>query len=349
LAPALALLFSMLILPAYAQTVDSTSFEGTWGSFSPKSDAPDEVSPQLVTTLAHSGRYSVEATASNGQQSFMGNWYGGSSPVPVPYQVTFWVYVKSQLTGHLEFAKLWGFLTEEQARSGAAFWLAALLRSSEGYAMIRSSEERTSSYFISMETWHKYSTAYDGTTLRLYVDDTLVFTDDSVGGQKYVGAVNLGVLDDANSLSSSKLPSIGHGTVYIDDYSLERAVSVTTPATAIPAYLYWSLPIVAVVGAVVAYALLSFRKRRPPRRVAEPAKLAIRIRDTITGDVIEKTVEPSRTVGLLVQDLVREMNLPEDRQYTLAFKGREIGPENYSVALHSLGMKNGDTVEIKPI
>jgi len=99
----------------------------------------------------------------------------------------------------------------------------------------------------------------------------LVLTDTSVAGQKALGAVNLGVLD-------TKAPEIGYGTVYVDDYSVERPILVvqtktetsvtTTTIEVVPAHIYWSLPIVAIGAAGVTYGILSLRKRTKPQRAA---------------------------------------------------------------------------------
>lgn len=162
--------------------------------------------------------------------------------MPVPFRVTIWVHVERQAGGRLEFAKLFGFYDE---RREAAYWLAALLRTSDGYVMIKSSQEIKSSYFISLESWHEYTVQYDGNTLAVFVDDMLVLTDISATGLKALGAVNLGVLD-------TKAPEIGYGTVYVDDYSVELPILIvqtktetsvtTTTLEVVPTHIYWSLP-----------------------------------------------------------------------------------------------------------
>jgi len=262
----LSLLFLVLWTPlAAAQLVDSTSFEGNWGGFTPRgpSEQSDYVNPSLVTKIAHTGSYSVESSAFDGQQSFISKWYGGQAAVRVPFQATIWVFVRIQAGGHLEFAQLWGFTEETQFSGGTGYWLVSLLRSADGYAMIRTSREIKSSYFVSTQAWHKYSIAYDGRTLSLSVDDTHVLNDESAAGQKAIGAVILGVTSNANSKAGTKAPDIGYGTVYYDDYSLERVTVVSQLAQLM---LIASAIIVAVV---VAGVLFVYRKSRAKKAGAE--------------------------------------------------------------------------------
>ncbi len=271
-----------------AQVVDSTSFEGNWGSFTPHgpSERPDYVSPQLVTKIAHTGQYSVEASAVNGQESFIGNFYANG--VPVPFQVTIWVWVRFQEGGQLEFAKLWAFA------DSACSWLVALLRSSDGYAMIRKAGNQItkSNSLISINAWHKYSVAYDGRRLNVFFDETPIATEAITGSQKNLCAVNLGVLDNANSQSSTKAPDIGYGTVYLDDYSTEHVYllaqtvthqvtiitiqsSVTTVSLEIvPTWVYAAVPTVALMSCLLGYGIVRFQSRRamqpPPTASTRP-------------------------------------------------------------------------------
>jgi zinc-ribbon domain len=294
-----ALLLAMLMISypiASAQTiVDSTSFEGSWGSFTPSNatQESDFVSPTLSTAVDHTGSYSAFASGGNGQQSFIGNFYGGQSAVAVPYVVTVWIYVGTQSGGNLEFEKFFGFQNSVQTQGGSAYWLAAVLRSADGYAMIRTSAEQKSSYFISIKAWHKYTVSYDGTTLALLVDNSPVIADTNAAGQQYLAAVNLGVLDNVNSQSSTRSADIGYGAVYVDDYIAEQGAAVQTatatstiPTTVlqfqnvtvtnvveiVPGYVYGLLPVIAVIGVLAGYGIVRLRS---PRKATVAASSAV--------------------------------------------------------------------------
>jgi serine/threonine protein kinase len=217
------------ITPLSYTLFDSTSFEGTWSGFEPHlgGGESDLVSPVLVNALSHSGSSSVRAAASDGQESYFEKWYQGQAAVAVPFRIGIWVYVENQQGGDLEFARFWGFL--DGATDQPTLWLVALLRSSDGHLMIRGSSESVSSAFLSTGAWHKCSMAYDGSFLSVYFDDNLVLNDTGkYPNQKSVGLVQFGVMDSAHSQSGFRTPELGYGTVYFDDYLLDRPTTVAT-------------------------------------------------------------------------------------------------------------------------
>jgi hypothetical protein len=227
------LLLSFLLMPmaiANAQSSDSSGFEGVWGGFTPSGPdaSADNVATLLVTRIAHSGEYSVCASAPDGKNSWMGKWYGDKSPFDAPIKMTIWVNIESQAGGDLELVQLWGFFKA----GDPGYWLVALLRGSDGSFVIRGSSVIRSGYLISMNAWHKYSVLYDGHLLRFFVDDNFVLADTGhYPDQSGIRAVNLGVMDTAHSLSQYRDSNIGYGTAYFDDYSLESVVLVTETST----------------------------------------------------------------------------------------------------------------------
>ncbi len=284
----LIILFILLMSSsASGQLADSTSFEGNFGSFSPSTDRPDQIAPQLTTQLAHTGRYSVRASADNGQESLIVSWYFPvANGIHSPFLVTIWVFVDSQAGGDLEFAKFWAFA------GTACSWLIAISRTSGGSVVAyATSRDYKSSYSVSIGAWHKFAISFDHGTLKVLADDNVAITA-TIEGEDSLCSVNLGILDTANSRSASRRANIGYGTVYFDDYSVEHGaplvITQTTSETTtlittttsvstlvlevVPSWVYGALPVVALGGAVVAYALVGVRRKAGTAKSVPPSE-----------------------------------------------------------------------------
>lgn len=74
--------------------------------------------------------------------------------------------------------------------------------------------------------------------------------------------------------------------------------------------------------------------------------MEVMVSDVSTNKSVRIEVAPNHTIGSILETVVNGLGLPRDRAYSLVLGGKELGPDTYVGTLESMGIRDGDQMDI---